>query len=78
MYFINPARDLHDVVFDAIVDCAAADVARSDHGFASIAGLLAGWRMAGYGVGLFLMGALGLWAESMETLALVVMMVASR
>lgn len=43
---------------------------------ASIAGLLAGWRMFLLtAVAFVLMGALGLWQASLETLALVVMMV---
>jgi glycine betaine/proline transport system permease protein len=44
--------------------------------FAAIAGLLAGWRLAALAAGGFLaMAVLGLWTESLETLALVVMMV---
>jgi len=77
VYVINPLRTFTNDTFDAIVDgllrltwLGAITL------FASIAGLVAGWRMALLTAGgFFLMGALGLWEESLETLALVVMMV---
>ncbi len=74
---INPLRTFLNDAFDAIVDIllrltwlGAITL------FAAIAGLVAGWSMALFTAGgFFLMGALGLWEESIETLALVVMMV---
>ena len=77
VYVIEPLRSFTNQAFDAIVDLllrltwiGAITL------FASIAGLVAGWKMALFTAGgFFLMGALGLWEESIETLALVVMMV---
>ena len=77
VYVLNPLRTFTNDTFDAIVSAlerltwlGAVTI------FASIAGLVAGWRMALLTAGGFiLMGALGLWGQSLETLALVVMMV---
>ena len=76
VYVINPLRTLTNDAFDVIVDVLSGSRGWAITMFASIAGLLAGWRMAVLtAAGFVLMGALGLWEESLETLALVVMMV---
>jgi glycine betaine/proline transport system permease protein len=77
VYVIEPVRTFTNEAFDAIVELllrltwlGAITL------FAAIAGLVADWKMALFTAGGFLlMGALGLWEESIETLALVVMMV---
>ena len=77
VYVINPLRTFTNDAFDAIVDVLSRLTwLGAITLFASIAGLVAGWRMAVLtAAGFVLMGALGLWEESLETLALVVMMV---
>jgi glycine betaine/proline transport system permease protein len=74
---LNPVRTFTNEAFDVIVTLLErltwlGAIAL----FAAIAGLVAGWRLALLTiVGFLAMGVLGLWAESLETLALVVMMV---
>jgi len=77
VYVLVPLRNFTNETFDAIVQAlgrltwlGAVTL------FASIAGLLAGWRMVLLtAISFVLMGVLGLWSASLETLALVVMMV---
>jgi glycine betaine/proline transport system permease protein len=78
VYVLNPLRTSTNETFDAIVQAMSR---LTWFGaitlFASIAGLIAGWRLAVLtAVGFFLTAVLGLWAETLETLALVLMMVA--
>jgi glycine betaine/proline transport system permease protein len=78
VYVLTPIRDGLDAALDAVVNLlnrmtflgviTAAGV---------VAGVLAGWRMAVLAtVGFTAMGVFGLWEESMETLALVLIAVA--
>jgi glycine betaine/proline transport system permease protein len=77
VYLLNPLRRFTNEAFDAIVVAVGRMTwLGAITLFAVIAGIVAGWRMAVLAaVGFISMGLLGLWEESLETLALVVMMV---
>jgi glycine betaine/proline transport system permease protein len=78
--FVNalvPLRDGVKQAFDGLVTALSRMTWLGVVGAAgAIAGLLAGWRMAALSVaGFLVMGFLGLWPESLETLALVILSV---
>ena len=77
VYLLNPLREFTNSSFDQIVAMLSRLTwVGAITLFAAIAGLLAGWRMALLtAAGFVAMAILGLWEESLETLALVVMMV---
>ena len=77
IYFLNPIKDTANTLLDATTNI----LNRMTYlgvivGAAALAGILAGWRLAIVAaVGFAVMGLLGLWTSSMETLALIVVSV---
>ena len=73
IYFLNPIKDAANALLDATTNV----LNRMTYvgvivGAAALAGVLAGWRLAIVAaVGFSVMGLLGLWESSMETLALI-------
>jgi glycine betaine/proline transport system permease protein len=73
IYFLNPIKDAANALLDATTNV----LNRMTYvgvivGAAALAGVLAGWRLAIVAaVGFCVMGLLGLWESSMETLALI-------
>ncbi len=77
VYLLTPIKDGLDSALDAVVNVLSRMTFLGVITAAAvIGGVLAGWRMAVLaGVGFFAMGVFGLWEESMETLALVLIAV---
>ena len=77
IYFLNPIKDSANTLLDATTNI----LNRMTYlgvivGAAALAGVLAGWRLAIVAlVGFSVMGMLGLWDSSMETLALIIVSV---
>jgi len=77
IYFLNPIKDTANTLLDAVTNI----LNRMTYlgvivGAASLAGILAGWRLSIVAVvGFSVMGLLGLWTSSMETLALIIVSV---
>jgi glycine betaine/proline transport system permease protein len=77
VYLLTPIKNGLDSALDAVVNVLnRMTFLGVITAAAVIGGVLAGWRMAVLaGVGFFVMGVFGLWEESMETLALVLVAV---
>jgi glycine betaine/proline transport system permease protein len=77
LYFLNPLKDAANSLLDATTNV----LSRMTYlgvivGAAAIAAVVAGWRLAIVAaVGFSVMGLLGLWESSMETLALIIVSV---
>ena len=79
IYFLNPIKDAAGVLLDATTSVLSRMTFLGVIvGAAMVAGLVAGWRLAIVAVaGFSVMGLLGLWESSMETLALVIVSVSA-
>ena len=79
VYLITPIEDSITVVYDATVQLLERITWLGlVVGAASLAGVVAGWRMALLaGAGVFAFGLLGVWEESIETLSLMLLSVVS-
>jgi glycine betaine/proline transport system permease protein len=77
IYLLNPIKDAANALLDATTNILnRMTFLGVIVGAAALAGILAGWRMAIVAaVGFSLMGLLGLWESSMETLALIIVSV---
>jgi glycine betaine/proline transport system permease protein len=79
LYVLNPIKDAANVLLDATTSV----LSRMTYlgvivGAAALAAVLAGWRLAIVAaVGFSVMGLLGLWESSMETLALIIVSVST-